>query len=510
MRLSYKSIKTFVFACVGLCLSQLTSCEEKQEVFSDFTISTDKFHFLAEGGSEAFHISSNDEWTVESNVEWCLITPANGIGEVDCQILVDTSYLYKERDAILTFYSGSKYKQIPVSQFGYEKVIRTEEEIYEVPYYMEINKSFIEVNVVSNIDFDVVIPSEYNWIKIEKEDQPGSSVPRPRKLKVIYGINTEVGDRIANIELKPAKDNDQEVETCILKVKQESSPEITPSRAGDSLAVVMISRMMKTSDPSLSGLSISNWDNVRLEEFPVENGKEGETELRVTSLSIQIFDTNESLPFFIKYLTKLKSFNVLGNGNGYIKSIALTDEITTLKNLEYLKLIGYGISSLPQEMKNMKSLIGLDIGSNTFQEIPLDIISALPNLRYFGMSGNRKGMQVTDLSTNSRDDIGLTGHLTAEFFQKLNHLEYLSLSYNYLDGTLPELPEGSMPNLRYLGLNLNFFTGELPQWILNHPYLGCWNPHTLVFNQESGKDSAGKVPGFTNVPNRIPDCPQEN
>lgn len=510
MRLSYKNIKTLAFACVGLCLAALTSCEEKQEVFSGFNISADKFQFVAEGGSEAFHISSDNEWTVESNAEWCLVTPANGIGEVDCRILVDTSYLYKEREAVLTFYSGSKYKQIPVSQLGYEKVIRTEEESYSIPYYTELSKSFIEVNVISNVDFDVVIPSEYAWVKVEKEAIPNGSVPRPRKLKVFYGINSETGDRVANIELKPLRESDQEVETCILQIKQDASPEIKPSRAGDSLAVVMIARMLKTNDPSLSGLPISNWDNVRLEEFPVENGKEGETELRVTALSMQIFDTNESLPFFIKYLTKLKSFNLLGNSNGYIKSIALTEEITTLENLEYLKLIGYGISSLPQEMKNMKSLIGLDISSNTFQEIPLDIISALPNLKYLGLASNRKGMEVGDLSSNSRDDIGLRGHLTAEFFMALNQLEYLSLSYNYFDGTLPELPEGSMPNLRYLALNLNYFTGEIPQWILNHPYLGCWNPHTLVFNQESGKDTSGKTPGFTNVPNRIPDCPQEN
>lgn len=507
MRLSYKNIKTLALACLGLGFSVLTSCEEKQVVFTGFEISADKFHFAADGGSEDFHISSDNEWTVESNAEWCLVTPANGFGQVDCRILVDTSYLYKEREAILTFYSGSSYKQVSVSQLGYEKVIRTEKESYEVPYYMELNKSFIEVDVISNIDFDVVVPAEAGWVKVEKGNVVSGSVPRPRKLKISYGINTGLGERTANIELKPANDKDQEAASWIMELKQESSPEILPSRSGDSLAVVMIARMLKTNDPSLSGLPMSNWDNVRTEEFPVENGKAGETEIRVTGLSMQIFDTNESIPFFIKYLTKLKSFNLLGNSNGFIKSIALTDEITTLKNLEYLKLVGYGISSLPQEMKNMKSLIGLDIGSNSFQSIPLDIISELPNLRYFSMSGNRKGSYVYDLSSASLDEIGLTGTLSAEFFLKMNNLEHLALSNNYLEGTLPELPEGSMPNLRYLGLNLNFFTGELPQWILNHPYLGCWNPQVLVFNPENGKDSSGKKPGFTNIPNRIPDCP---
>lgn len=510
MRLLYKNIKTFAFLCMGVGMSILASCEEKQEVFTGFDISAEAFHFSAEGGSADFQISSDNEWTVESSAEWCMVTPANGIGSMDCQVLVDTSYLYKEREAVLTFYSGSQYKQIPVSQFGYEKVIRTEEESYDIPYYSEVEKSFIEVTVVTNVDFEVILPEGLSWLKVEKQNQGSSSVPRPQKLKIGYDINTAMSARIAEIELKPVQSDGDQVASCLFEVKQASSPEIQPSRAGDSLAVVMIARMLKTHDPSTSGLPMSNWESVRTEEFPVENGAEGEVEVRVTGLTFQIFDTNESLPFFIKYLTKLKSFNLMGNANGYIKSIALTDEITSLKHLEYLKLVGYGISSLPEGMKNMKSLIALDLGANTFQRIPLDIISELPNLRYLSLTGNRKGPEISDLSEKNRQDIGLQGTLSADFFKKMNQLEHLALSYNYLEGTLPELPEGSMPNLRYLGLNLNFFTGALPQWILNHPYLGCWSPDLKVFNQHTGKDSAGKKPGFSNVPNRIPECPQSN
>ncbi|MGL5317935.1 MAG: BACON domain-containing protein [Bacteroidales bacterium] len=510
MRLSHNYIKTLACVCVGICMFWLTSCEEKQEVLSGFEVSANTFQFEAEGGAESFHITSDTEWTVETDADWCMVSPANGIGEMDCQLLVDTSYLYNERQAVLTFYSGSKYKQVQVNQLGFAKVIKTEQELYEVPYYEEAGKAFIEVNVVSNIDFDVVLPQGADWLTVEKTDMSVGSVPRPRKLKVSYMINTQIGDRTAQVELKPAGDINQDATSTVFEVKQAASPEILPSRAGDSLAVVMIARMLKTYDPSTSGLPLPNWVSVKVEEFPVENGAEGEMESRVTSLTMSIFDTNESLPFFIKYLTKLKTLNLLGNGNGYIKSIPLGAEVTELKNLEYLSLIGYGICSLPEEMKNMKSLIGLDLSSNTFQSIPLDIVSSLPNLRYFSMSGNRKGGDVTDLSTNTRDDIGLTGTLSPELFQKLNQLEYLSLSYNYFDGEIPALPVGSMPNLRFLGLNLNFFTGELPQWILEHPYLGCWNPHVLVFNQTAGKDSKGKAPGFTNIPNRIPECPTEN
>ena len=109
-------------------------------------------------------------------------------------------------------------------------------------------------------------------------------------------------------------------------------------------------------------------------------------------------------------------------------------------------------------------------------------------------------------------------------------LEELALSYNYIEGALPDFRVGEngvraystedvinlgdtlqyavenqlpriLPNMRSLRLNLNFFSGELPNWLLYHPRLMEWGAETLIYpQQEKGIDSNGNEVGFSNVP----------
>lgn len=490
-------------AAISALLFSAYSCEPKEELKEEFSISETQLQFNAEGGNAGIQINASDAWTVESDVEWCLVSPGNGLGTTEVELRVDTSYLYKERDAMLTFYSGSQVRQISVKQFGYEKVIRVEEPEYLVPDYEEIDKAFIDVTVTSNIEFDIEVPAGAQWVDITKKDSHVSSVPRPRTLRVTYGINSNFEERTAEIKLVPALDKDKEAEPGLLNIRQQAAPKIVPSRQGDSLAVLAICRTLRTSDPSLTGKSMLNWDVVRLAEFPVENGKAGETEYRVTGLNIFLIDTKESIPYQVKFLTKLEYLAVKSNTNSYLKSIELTPEVCELQNLKILNLFAYGISSLPKEMSQMKSLEELNISSNHLSEIPMDILRNLPNLKAFSMVGCRR-KDVNDLTLG--DIPGLTGEIPAEIFT-MNNLEYIELAANYFEGSIPDMPVGSMPNLKGLSLNFNFLSGAIPEWILKHPYLGCWNPFVRLFSQDGIKDSSGNKPGFINVPNRVPDCP---
>ena len=109
-------------------------------------------------------------------------------------------------------------------------------------------------------------------------------------------------------------------------------------------------------------------------------------------------------------------------------------------------------------------------------------------------------------------------------------LEELVLSYNYIEGALPDFNVGEegvrayskeditdrgdtlnwavqnnlpriLPNIRKLSINLNFMTGKLPDWLLYHPRLLEWGPEVLVYpQQEKGYDSEGLAVGFENVP----------
>lgn len=492
-------------AAISTLLFSAYSCKEEIDVKEEFSISETQLQFNADGGHAEIQINASDAWTVESDVEWCLVSPGNGLGSTNVELRVDTSYLYKERDGMLTFHCGSEARQISVKQFGYEKVIKVEEVEYFVPDYESLDKAYIDVTVYANVDFNIEMPADVKWVDITKNDAYVSSVPRPRKLRVKYGINSNFTERIANVKLVPALDKDKETQPGELNIRQGAAPKITPSREGDSLAVLAICRNLRTADPSLSGKTMLNWDIVKLAEFPVEGGKEGETEYRVTGLNLFIINTNESLPYQVKYLTKLEYLSVRSNSNSFKKSIELTPEVCELKNLKHLNLFAYGLSSVPKEMANMKSLEELNLSSNHLSEIPMDILRNLPNLKAFAMVGCRR-KDVSDLTIGEVP--GLTGELPAELFT-FDNLEYLELATNYFVGSIPDMPVGSMPNLKGLSLNFNFLSGAIPEWILKHPNFGCWNPFVRMFNQDGVKDSNGNKPGFNNVPNKVPDCPLE-
>ena len=104
-------------------------------------------------------------------------------------------------------------------------------------------------------------------------------------------------------------------------------------------------------------------------------------------------------------------------------------------------------------------------------------------------------------------------------------LEELALSYNYIEGRLPDfkqMPTYSeadvkeygdtvnwavgnvpriLPNMRSLKINLNFMSGDLPDWLIYHPRFLEWGPEVLIFpQQEKSVDSDGKSVGFNQVP----------
>lgn len=510
-----------------LALLLAVSCKDDKETVSGFALDQAEVQFVNNGGILELNVSTDQEWTAESDADWCLVSPANGIGSGICKIQADSSYLYKERIGKIRFYAGREMKEFVVKQFGYEQVIEFVEEEVTIPSYATPDKAFVDVVVSANIPFEVIVAEEdKQWLKIEGAStyDPSTTIPRKQSFRFKFGTYTEFSaDRIAEITFREiGKKRDGSAAEPIVKtmrIVQEAAPRIIPSREGDSLAVLSISRMMGLGSMAFpTSRPITHWNDVETAErtYIYDDGtiREERTELRVTAVRFFMFDTDEGIPYQVKYLTELEVFIASGNGNAQQRKIDLGPEITQLTKLKSLSLMGYGFRSLPPEMVNMKSLEELDLNGNNFLKIPVDIFYELPNLKYLNMGGNRIAGSVVNLQTDiprgfTLETIGLGGELPEDLF-RLNQLESLVLSYNYFYGSIPAL-EGEknvMPNLKQLSLNLNRFTGNLPDWILNHKRLACWTPYILLFEQE-GKDQRGVTAMFANQPNALPnpDCP---
>ncbi|MEB3376106.1 hypothetical protein SFC43_34025 [Bacteroides sp. CR5/BHMF/2] len=92
---------------------------------------------------------------------------------------------------------------------------------------------------------------------------------------------------------------------------------------------------------------------------------------RVRSAEFRMLATKESLPSEVAKLTYVESLTFYGNENTMLLyDLELGSSVCNLEYLKNLTVAAYGISKLPDEFKNLKSLETLDLGSNNFEEIP--------------------------------------------------------------------------------------------------------------------------------------------
>ena len=217
-----------------------------------------------------------------------------------------------------------------------------------------------------------------------------------------------------------------------------------------------------------------------------------------------------------------------------LKELHICPELCELKHLKALCIAAFGIVELPAEFTQLGNTLEiLDLNSNNFTEIPAVLTkNNFPRLKSLDLSSNRRHM-INNLQGLSAYGSGAGMYDSGERLKQLllwDTLEELLLSYNYLEGGLPDFKVGEedvrayesedfrergdslnwavehrlpriLPNMRRLMINLNFFTGEVPQWLLYHPRLLEWVPENLVYvQQEKGIDSNGNLAGFDNAP----------
>lgn len=527
---TYKSLCHSMLMGTLLVLAVLVGCRDEEMDTPGFSLDATELDFEADGGKAELAVSTGDEWTVTCDREWCLVSPTNGRGSTICEVRLDSSYLYSEREAHLNFHCGTQTRQVTINQLGYEKVIKVEKTEIEMPDFSD-DALYEDIGVKANVDFALSVeyadPMRTGWVQARKLEQGKiQSIPRGGKIRVGYQMYLQSDkDREATLVLRQtdAKDGETPVETRI-RLRQTKAQEIIPSREGDSLALLSLSRIMHLSTSWDTSQPMIYWNNVKMQDVRYYNTKLGRevVEPRVVAATFTMFETEEGIPYHIRYLDQLRDLSFIANGNAHIKRIELGEHITYLEHLKYLTLIGYGITTLPQRMKEMNCLEELELSGNNLTSLPMDILKALDgkSLRYINLSNNR----ITDVFGNlyankdRRDSLGLHGTLPRELFQFKN-IRYIGLSYNYFEGSIPDMDYDAspyetleekvrnnpvMPQLEQLSINLNFLTGKLPDWILYHPNLRCWDPYTLVFNQyERARDSNGRNTGFSNEPSSV-------
>ncbi len=496
----------------------------------NFGTDSDEINVGPDGGRQKIRISAEGDWIASTDDPWITISPANGRGSVECDVIIDSTLIPDARRGFVRIESLmdiDEKKEIAVNQEGYPYTITLEEPEVSVKEYAGYDERSFEVKVRTNVDFDVVIPDDAVWISNKSYKVEFDRGVRPRNVTIRFDwkVNSVPQERVAEISFRPVEDLVL-AQSDVLKVTQKAAELIEPgTRRADSLAVMGISRALDMWFSWENSNPMEEWENVTLWNDRHE-GYTPDKEGRIKSASFFMFGTKEGLPYEVQYLTAAEELYFYSNTNSFLLDLNPGEYITELTQLKRLTIGAYGLTELSQSFTKLSNLEYLDISGNNFQKIPSIITKEnFPKLHYFNINANQRKM-VYDLSNAVQGDVlgGLVDE--PEFPRNLlewSNLDTLIVSVNYLQGGIPDmldyeekwteadimscdtLPRALigtpkvLPKMKHLAINLNRLTGTCPDWILYHPALDWWIPYIFIFSQE-GKDVNGIAAGFENEP----------
>ena len=526
-----KKLYYYIPLLIGL---SLYACKNDVPAIEGFDADVTAIEAEAVGGEYYVTIRSDKEWVALVEEPWVMFSPANGRGETRCSIKIDSALMDSQRAAkILINAVFEEPKTIAITQKGFDKAITPEKSNIDIAASAIKADRWVEFDVTANVEFK--IKSDANWVVVDDDYELNldrGMRPRTTRVRLDWKMNSAPEERVETLRF--ISNDADALELATLNIRQAAGPLIEDNRAGDSLAVITIFEKLECwSDNGISSTeSMNRWDCVRLWEASDKNLPESEAVGRVRDLDLSYFNTEDGVPVEIKHLKYLETLSLFGNVNTMLKSIDLCEEVAELVYLKDLRIAAFGLVSLPDNfIKLGDTLESLDLNSNNFNEIPAVITKDnFPKLKVLNLASNRRA-SITDLRkrTSAKDGIGIYADMDkSDVVRSLflwEELEELQLSYNYIEGMLPDFKDmpkytaedvvefgdtvnwvvGNvpriLPNMRSLKINLNFMTGEVPEWLLYHPRLLEWGPEVLIFpQQEKAVDSDGKSVGFENAP----------
>lgn len=517
------------FATISLLVACGTDTTE-----SAFSTEGIEFDVEAAGGVVTKTITSSNRWIASTDNQWITVSPANGHSTTECNFIIDSALTTTPRRGVVVIENLDTWeqRQIVVNQKGFDYTIELEQPKVEIANYDRLDSRYFDVTVKSNIDFEVAIPDNAGWLSSERHhlDLNRGARPRTTTVRFKWDINTSPKERLAQVVFRPKSEVALAHQDNLNVTQQAAEPIVPDSRAGDSVALLSISRTLQTMASWDASQPMEMWDNVVLWDKSMK-GCTDDMVGRVRSAEFYFFNIKEPMPYEVRYLTAAEELYFFGNTNTFLLSLDLGDDISELTQLKRLTVGSYGLTSLPKSLAKLKNLEHLNVSSNNFQTVPEVLTKEnFPKLRTLILNANQRSV-VTDLSNTVRTDLG--GFIDEPTFPvdliKWD-LDTLVLSVNYLQGTLPTFEDDDtvpyytqeeidavdslpqilvdrkikkvMPSCKRFSINHNRLYGRLPDWLLYHPALDMWIPYSLVFPQE-GRAKNGTLAVFENEPSNM-------
>ena len=142
----------------GTLSQQVTVTQQAAAPF--LNVSSEKYTLAATAGNGTVNITSNQNWTVESNQSWCTVTPSSGSNNGTINFTITANETTSERTALITITTGSLTKQVTIEQQAADKTLLVSSNTFTMPASAG-NNNF---TITSNQNWSVA--SNQNWCTV--------------------------------------------------------------------------------------------------------------------------------------------------------------------------------------------------------------------------------------------------------------------------------------------------------------------------------------------------------
>ena len=92
-------MKKIIYRTALVCAASLMALSCKEPAPVEFQLDTDVIEIGPAGGVKTINISSEDKWIATVQEPWLTVSPANGVGSVECCIIIDSALAIAQREA---------------------------------------------------------------------------------------------------------------------------------------------------------------------------------------------------------------------------------------------------------------------------------------------------------------------------------------------------------------------------------------------------------------------------
>lgn len=154
-----------------------------------FSISTQTLTFAPEASELELEISTNLKWSIESNADWCTVSPLSGQTDCVVKVSVEENESDTERVAILSIVTSNSTTTVSVTQKCGEVL-----EIAKNELEFDFNSSTKSILVTSNVDW--TIESNVDWCEVSPSSGNGT-----KNVSITVGRNKSAQSRTAVLTL---------------------------------------------------------------------------------------------------------------------------------------------------------------------------------------------------------------------------------------------------------------------------------------------------------------------